>query len=273
MAITLENLFDMSCTEANGRVTTLRRAGYVQGLTSTDPADYAEDVLAAGAVPSAGSTITINGDTLYLRARVVKASDDSALGDARVELAYEVADASTDDSGTPVLEVGTTLRQVETGKDANGDPITVSYDWPDGAKGLLPDGEAKDGATHTIGGTIRVMKPTSQLRGSFNKATNTPGSFTRAYVGKVNSTTWQGDPARTWMCTRATAKLVDNASDPKVWQMDFTFEYDENTWDDETTVIYIDPETGRPPDGIDDPADNGIEIIEYYGEKDFNTDF
>lgn len=273
MPITFENIFDVSGSEKNGRLVSLRRRGYVHGLTSTNPTAYVEEVLSSAAVPSPGSAITINGSLLYLKSREVNAADSDALGDAKVDLIYERNEGSSegDPEATPTLRGGTTLKQVETQKDAEGNQITVSHTWPSDANGTYPNGKPKAGTTETQGGKIRVLVPMSTVSGSFLKATATPGAITKAYSGHVNDSTWQSGAPRTWMCTSATFELVDDTVDPPLYKLDFTFEYDENTWDNDTTAVFIDSSTGEAPSGLVDGT--GIKQIEYYPEKNFNEDF
>ena len=271
MPVTFENVFDVSATWENGRLVRLRRAGYVEGLTSTDPADYVEEILDSGALPS--GTVTISGSTLYLLNYEINLNDDSGIGDARIDVIYDRGEGSSENQPgqTPTLRGGSSLKQVETAVDRDGLPITVSYTWPEDSKTVYPNGEDKAGTTETTGGRISVLRPMSSVTGTIRVSTSSPGALAQAYSGHVNSTNWQGGVPRTWMCTEVGFRLIDDTQSPPIYELSFSFEYDENTWDDETTVRFIDPSTGEPPDDIEEG--NGLKQIQYYPEKDFNEDF
>ena len=279
MAVTVTNIFDVSAVRKNGRINKLTREALVEGLTSTDAGAYVAEIFAAGVLPS--GSITVDGDALTLVSESVKVNSRNALGDATVTLNYERPGASDvggdppDTSAPPVIRGGTSLKQVSTGYDGNGDPIEVTHTWPaltpEEEKAASPEEIARAGGEQTERGTIEVLVPMSHLEFVFDRATSAPGAFTKSYGGHVNSSSWQGGVARTWMCTQADFELVDDSVNPHVYRMTFAFDFDPEGWDNDTTALFIDPLTGRPPKGLVDGE--GIKTITYYPERDFNTDF
>jgi hypothetical protein len=281
MAITFTEIRDVQAEEENGRVVSLTRRGRIRGLTSPGAKSYVDQILSSSAVPGSGSSIVANGSTLRLVKRTPVIDDDSGLGTALVDLLYERQESSTSDGGgggggddTPTLEGGTSLKRVQTNRNRDGTPLKISYEWPAGTKGVMADGVTpRDGAVEKQGGKISVLVPMSSVFGSFTFATNSPGAITQEYAGHVNSVTWQGGAPRTWMCTDARFKLVDDSVSPPIYRLRFEFEYDELTWDNDTTLAFIDVDTRRPPPDVDDSVNGGLKVIQYYPEKDFNEDF
>lgn len=247
---------------------------YLEGVTSTTDTGYVAEIINSGVLPSFGSALSISGDLIYLKTRTITIGDDAGFGDARADLVYERREQSTQESGTtPTLSVEASLKQVQTGVDRSQTAITVEYQWPEDARQQYPDGSPKASTTEVQGGQISVLVPMASLTGSFTAQTDSPGARVLEYIGKVNATSWQGLPKRTWLCTRAAAVLVDDTTSPQTWEFTFNFDHDPEGWDNDTTAVFIDSSTGAPPPGIDLASENGIRKIEYYEEKNFNSDF
>lgn len=272
MAITVDNVFDMGADVEDGLIESYRRQLRLSGLTSTSPDNYVNEILNSTAVPSDGSAITVKGQTLYLRGKSVDVGNDSPLGGAIVNLTYRRSEGGSTETGTtPTIEVRGSLRQVERSKDANGDPYQLQFTWPADAKGVYPNGQPKADTTQRVSGVLRVFEPEVTLVGEVSKATNTPGTIVKSYLGKVNATTWQGEEPRTWLCSEATARPLNLTQNPQLWSFFFGFSLDESTWDSQTTLVFIDPETNQPPDGI--AEGNGLLTVTHYDTKNFNEDF
>lgn len=261
-----------------GRVQEIRATVQVTGLTATDY-QWVDQVLAATNMPSYGQTLVLaTGERLYLT-KIDPQLRDGEKSTADIGLTYELRDGSSSDNNgsVPILTGGTSLKQVETAYDRNGAPIEVSHAWPDDSKATYPDGSLKRGTTETATAKIPAFVPMSAVRGEFILQTATPGAITQAYVGHVNSVFWQNGEPRTWMCTEGTFELLDNTSSPPLYTIGLGFEYDDQTWDNDTTAFFIDPQTGSLPviDPNDLPLPNGKEVVQvqYYPEKDFNGDF
>ncbi len=70
----------------------------------------------------------------------------------------------------------------------------------------------------------------------------------REYVGMVNADDWDlapGDAIGTWLCTGIEGISNDNGLS---YTITYSFQYRADQWTQ--TVIYIDPNTGRPPDDV-----------------------
>lgn len=271
MAIELDTVFDVSAERDRGRIKSLTRAYILRGLDATSPATYVQQVSQYSGIPR-GITV-VHGVALWYQSERITTGDSVPIGFARVDVTFErPASGFTgqqQQSGTLQLRGGSGLKQVVTELDREGNPITVQHTWPADSKAVYPDGSPKAGTTETQGGSIRVNVPTSDLSVVIFRATNAPGVFQRQIVGKVNATTWQGGAARTVLCTGAPFELVDEAQDPYIYRFTLNFAHDPETWDNDTTVRFIDASTGQPPADLVDGT--GIKSIEYYEAVDFNA--
>lgn len=260
-----------------GQISQITATAKVVGLTANNYT-WVDEVLAATNLPARGSTLVLaTGEILQLEEINPRILDDEK-SVAVADLVYSRRDGSSSETGqVPVLEGGTSLKSVRTSRDRNGSPIEVSHVWPDDSRATYPNGELKRGTTETITAAIDVFVPMSTLSGEIYVQISTPGAITQAYAGHVNAVTWQNGEPRTWLCTESRFVLVDNAVSPPIYRLSFTFEYDDQTWDNDTTAFFIDPQTGQIPeiDPNDLPIPNGKEVVQvqYYPTKNFNEDF
>jgi len=78
-----------------------------------------------------------------------------------------------------------------------------------------------------------------------------PESLAETYVGTVNSELWRGGATRTWLCTGIDGSSSDGGIH---WDNVYSFQYKRDLW--QAVVVFIDPNTGKPPaDIIDGPTD------------------
>lgn len=270
--ITLEDMFDVQAEQENGRLQRIRRRVRLAGIASTDPDDYVQEVLGAPVLPASGTFIVVQGQVLFLDDRQVQVGSDVALGEAIVDLVYQRREGSSAETGAvPTLEVRGSLRRVERSVDRAGNPFLIQYSWPEESTAVYANGQPKKLTTERVGGVLSVFEPAVTLVGEVLKATNTPGAIVTGYVGKVNSITWQGFPARHWLCTDCTATLQDDSVSPKLWSFAFSFELDKTGWDTQTAIAFINPDTGQPPEDI--AEGNGLLTVDWYETKNFNEDF
>ena len=123
-------------------------------------------------------------------------------------------------------------------------------------------------------------------------ATQAPWSIVSSWVNMVNTGSFfpyaPCAASRTWLITDMDYELL-SSSNPlgaPLYEMTLTMRHNPNTWD--PFVIYIDPETGRPPacvspgkDGNGDPlpcvgglVENvGYKTVKWHWEDDFNILF
>ena len=99
------------------------------------------------------------------------------------------------------------------------------------------------------------LEPTSPLRLSEN--------FRRT----VNSTSWQGGDAKTWLCRAVDGRSQANLSR---YEVRYVFEYDPDGWT--RTEYYVDRYTGKIPDDVQASSNNdkGIAKILPYATVDFS---
>ena len=104
--------------------------------------------------------------------------------------------------------------------------------------------------------------------------TQDPEAATLAYAGSLNSATWRGFPARTWLCLPIEGTTVDG-----VWYRNvYRFAYNPNTWDQ--YVVFRNVDHTIPPDIaatiVTDGSvmsGNGWGRFELYPAVDFSTAF
>jgi len=147
------------------------------------------------------------------------------------------------------IEVGATLSEVTVDTDINGELMIVKYG----------EDETKDQAA-----LVSIGLPRSTIRFR-RREFESPGEKAREYVGKVNTAGWtvdSGAAARTWRCNAIVGRSADSG---RSYDVDYDFEYDEETWD--ARVVWIKSETGRMPPDLDE---NGRRRFQVYREKGFN---
>lgn len=156
-----------------------------------------------------------------------------------------------DNDGAPsevedfVIQVGTTLEQAQVNTDSTGEPITVEY----------------DGKTQGCMVSIGVPKSSAVIE---SVEAVSPADLSRDYVGKVNSVGWAVDgsaEARTWRCDSIVGTSTDRGETFKVRR---EYSYDPDTFDQR--VVYIDPDTGRPPSDVVEGT--GAKKVQVYEEVD-----
>jgi hypothetical protein len=94
-----------------------------------------------------------------------------------------------------------------------------------------------------------------------------PLRLSETFRRRVNSSSWQGGDAKTWLC-----RGIDGVSQSGLarYEVKYTFEYDPDTWT--RTEYYVDRYTGKVPDDVKVSKNNdkGIATILPYGVKDFS---
>lgn len=178
-----------------------------------------------------------------------------------VDVNIEYKEGSFSFENTTRINIGTSVSQVESNTDANGDPILVEYQYPTDYQ-LDPQ---KAGKTIKQGGTIQRPAPESTLVIK-RRETASPGDKSRIYSGKANSVSWSLDPTsdpRQWFCYSITGESDDGGA---TYDVEYTFHYREETWDQE--VMFINPDDGRPPPDL--VVGTGLKIVRRVKTIDFN---
>jgi len=165
-------------------------------------------------------------------------------------------DQPPSESVQPQIQVGSSVESTVTQKDVNGDQILVSHTYTD----TDADGNIAT-RTDTQGGEVEYQIPSTSV--SFSRRENASPAFkSRLFVGKTNSTTWGNDPPGTWLCTR-----IEGVSDDggQTFNVTYEFQHNRDTW--AATVVFIDPDTGRPPEGLVNGT--GLKHVQVYQRADF----
>lgn len=169
----------------------------------------------------------------------------------RIEIQYELQRPRTDNFA---LRGGSSLQQIETGKKQDGSAITLTY----------------NSTTYPV--RIPVLAPQGNLSREIEESTNDPDAIVDDWVGHVNSATWRGGSAKSWLCTNVTYELIDRKNNPKRYRFTYEFEKtnDPDGW--KITEVYKDS-SGRIPSDVDPSSGNGIVTVDYYPTYNFGSKF
>jgi hypothetical protein len=244
MATVIELALESTLSESYGEIVAATRSFVVTGVASP----YLPSALSEGDIPQPGEALPgEDAVTVIARGATVVAWEDSE-ATVKVTVEYEINRSSVSNYS---IRGGTSLTQVRTMVDTNGNQITVKY------------------GDKTQGGEIEVLQPQHNISYEFVKATDTPQVFIDAWVAKVSSVGWLGASERKWLCTRGDYELVNAEASPKHYRFNIEFEKSDVGWD--PTVAYKDPETGEIPPDLEKGV--GIKDITWYAAKDFSQGF
>lgn len=228
----VDKLDSYSVSEVDGVVTEVRttiapsRSG--KPTTRTGIATWA---LAHASVPS--GSITVGSTTLPLSRRNVVVRN----GAVEVDVVWSLTQAS----GTivpveptladPIVTLGFDTGTVQTNKDRTGAVIEVTF------------------GDRTKGAIVDKIVPLLRKTVEYVAATATPTSTIQAFAGKANDASWTGGAAGTWLCEGGDVTLEDSSVSPAKYRFRFSFVYNADGWNPD--AVYIDDETGQPPDNLE----------------------
>jgi len=163
------------------------------------------------------------------------------------------------------VSIGSTVSQIETNKDINGDPFELEYAFP-------ADYHIDDyaGETITTGAVVSLLSPetTMVVRKHITGADYLDVLVvSTSYVGKTNAAGWMvmGSPAEnTWLCTGITGETSDAGL---TYMVTYSFHYRSDGWDSE--IVFMDPNTGKPPSDVVEGV--GIKTYQMYAQANFNN--
>ena len=222
----------------------------VTGVTGTGMQQLVNAVHAAGIPPLGARLAGWPMATLVSRTPVPLGK-----GQFRVALVYK-DQGELDDPADQSIEVGTSLRSEMTNRDLDGSLIEVRYG------GKKQSGE------------VAIDTPASTMRVHRTESAN-PQYKSAYYTGAVNSTAFalahpHMNTPGSWRCNLILGSSSDGG---RSWEVDYEFEYDVAGWEEE--VAYLDPETGRIPDGVIDgdgaTQAAAIKTVKKYEALDFNA--
>ncbi|MEO0966426.1 MAG: hypothetical protein AAFY08_15075 [Planctomycetota bacterium] len=265
---TATEMTDLDGVYEDGRWRSITRRYAIEGATGASGTSRLSEMRSATGVPAYGSTVSIDGDTLF--ARVIRPRlTQSDMG--YVDVTFQGLDESSGVTGgsSPQISISGGLKMAERSFDKDDNPIEVSYTWPTGSTEVYPDGTPKAGTTETQGGVLSVPVPSLIANAEIVVVTSAPGTFAEKYAGKVNSATWQSKPARTWLCSLGDSRQI--ATSPETHVFPVSFEYEPRTWDHDHILRFINPSTGQPVEGA--TSGDGWAQQTMLDEVDFNDDF
>jgi len=159
-------------------------------------------------------------------------------------LVYERSSRRAVENAT-IIEVGTVEVQTTTNKDKDGETIFVEH-----------NGDKRSVLVSTEGEESYLICRRVE--------TSSPESDARFYVNHVNASAFRGDGPRTWRCAGINGVTNDNGT---TYEVTYEFRYREETFD--INVLYIDSETGSPPDDLVEGV--GDKWYRIKGERNFNA--
>lgn len=186
---------------------------------------------------------------------------DAALADpeggarkVRIAVTFRRPESSTQDSdpgqgATPSVEqTGARAVARTRTQDIGGNPIQTSHE-----AFREVNGETLQDETITQPAEVEVQVPQAVL--SLQRTTSSsPLDDALTHVGTINADSFRGRVSGSWLCTAIEGTSEDSGV---TWRVTYEFEYSPSGWD--VTVVYIDPETDRPPEVLN----NGEEIREF----------
>lgn len=222
----------------------------------TDASESMTEILATPPIPAYGAAYPGTGglgefaEIVALEIQCVPESSENTK--YKVIVSYGLPDLSqkeaSDDPEDSLIQLGSTVSSGKTTKDKNGTQITVSL---------------TDNPTQT--GEVEVQIPQTVVVFERKESTS-PLTKSIAFAGTVNTSTIGDFAARTLLCLGIEGTSSD---DGLTWQVTYRFQYNANTWD--ATVVYVDPDTGRPHDDINIGTSDGVTVARVYPESNFST--
>lgn len=276
----IDHLSTLEAEERFGAVMSLTRVAHVSGIIASDYKILSLALAQAG-LPESGDKLA-EFPNLVLTDRKVKVIDKAK---AEVTLIYshffnEGQSAEEPFAGIIMGEVRANVQQITTNmsKEEGGSAVTVEYAYPSD----YPYDTSLQGVSVTQGGEFQVYTSQRTINVSVIRRHSQPWVIARQAVGAVNAAAWSGGKARTWMCTAANWKPHDAGTGigrsrlaNNRYFFSFEFQYNSDTWDPE--VVFIDPNTGKPPPDLgteDDPqtgGEVGRKVVEYHRAVDFDN--
>jgi hypothetical protein len=177
---------------------------------------------------------------------------EQSRGAARVQVKY----------GSPELAGSSNAVQIAI-RGSNGTKILSLL--PDGTPMIVkytdPSGNALQDRLQ-----LSVLSPNTLLEFTRQESAS-PLSRSLSFRRTVNSTTWQGGAANTWLCRDVDAMSLAALSR---YEVKYVFEYDPDGW--ARMEYYVDRYTGKIPDDVQMSSNNdkGIAKLLPYAAKDFS---
>lgn len=183
---------------------------------------------------------------------------------AKVFVTYKtlkLGQSSPNEAAQTQISVSASTQSVDTNKffKTNGteDIILLKYKYP---AGKAPDGVQEVEQV----GIVTKQVPLIVARFS-RQETDLPLAKILKFQGKVNASNFGGGKKRTWLCTDISTNSEDNG---QTFSISYEFTYNSDTWD--PLVVFIDPDSDRPPTDVLSQSD-AAKRFKIYETANFNA--
>lgn len=226
-------------------------AHIVEVMGGTPESKLYSAITTAG-VPQFGDPHPIIPDVIVTR--VQASPEGSSPNNILVSVTYSVPDEEDtgeltgDEVSDGTITLSTSLSSEETWFDINGDFLKVVW---------------RGGVIVTKYTSANVQRP--QMNVTFKRTeTALPRNEILNYLGKVNSTTWSGFPAKTWLCTG-----IDVDEEKGKFDVSYSFAYKEDDWQLEVIANLTQAQVDELPPDVE--SANGYAAFDVYRSIDFNS--
>ena len=260
MTAVTEDLIDGASFSESSNGLAATRTFLVTGLSGSPSFKTAEALFATG-IPRFGDAHP-NAPGVVVVSRTARPASRDSNASAIVQITYgqPTAEQGVPDAGGSSVQfsLGSSVQSVTTQKDASGNQILLSHTFTDTDE----SGNVTE-RIETQGGEVDIQVPQTVFRVT-RRESQSPGANSLFYTGKINSVPFLGGEPKTWLCTRIEGDSDDGG---ETFVVAYEFQYNRETWD--ATVVFIDPDTGRPPKDLVDGE--GIKTVRVYQLVDFNA--
>ena len=258
----LVDIIDGSSLTINKEGLSKRRIAIVDGVTGTG-AEREWQAINTSGVPGFGSALGSGLPlSLMLVTEITAEPAKNSQSIYHVHLTYTTSkDVNTANPGLGTFSFESSLAQVTSTHDRNGDPVVVEYNGVE---------QGVDFSDTRVEANLVIVRVEAGI---------SPQDLIDAYLGKVNSRTWQRKPKGYWLCVGIRGESKD---DGQTWTITYQFDLAPNNiigkdslgvvrrkniaWN--PVVYYSNAETGRPP--ADLVFDVGFKEVDALGTADFN---
>jgi len=251
MSVVVANLIQGASVSVGSDGSVSVTKSYLVSEYTGPPETVLEDVIFEPGIPAFGDPHPSTNFTAFVTTKSARAAED----DPRifiVEVTYSQATAVAPPGSDALITLEANLNTKETNQDVAGDDMFVEW------RPMPPQtGPPQDYIAHGV--LASVQKP--QVVAKFSKKFIGIPPFTM--IGKLNSGSFFGDPAKTWLCTSIVATSTDNM---QTFDVDYSFQRDDNSW--KFTAVFIDPGSGEPP-GENIEAGKGVKDFDMYNVASF----
>ena len=235
---------ESSAPEEYGQIRSAVEVYNVVGAWGGSLGDLFYDALRATGIPRPGQVLSPN--LPYVRAvkRVPRYLGRRSNGEAVVRVEVEYQQLLPNTEGVKLqLRGGGSLTTIQTDVDKDGNAIKVAYNGTDHYKAL------------------NVLQVQQYHTRETIEETNDPDAMLGAWLNYVNSTTFRGKPARTWLVANGDWEPILLTTNPKIYKFTWQLQYD--------PAKYVYTAAYQNSDGdVLASAD-----INWHPEKDFTTKF